>query len=405
MNDSNEQITTWLILPVWGREHLDFALRYSIPTLLAPNNIPAMLKYMRTEFVFICPRNEVNYIRSFPAYLELSKIIPCRFFEQPPIGEDGYRHSYDRFTAYYNLVVSHQDVVPGKTGFLFLTADIMLGDGSLATLASKVVDEGYRAILVPGPRATLETFLDDYSDRLNAKGSPLNNRELAGLFLNNIHEITRSFIVGEPEISNDYPIHYYERINSETLVFRNFVYHPLYLRPLRKISNIGATIDHILIPESVTKLSKLWFALDSDELFCITLAETGYDQGYVDRRSKNDIQIIRAFRNWLKDGWATGFHLWLATKKGIIHSGEITEGTLNSSYRIDKIVQKIYKKESFTPSVVEGADNYFKLVVPWVIKKRRTLLQRLRLNVARSHFFPFRIVRSILHNFKKITSK
>src|SRR6516165_9229998 len=68
-----------VLLPVWGYEFTQQFLNVSLPTLLAPGNLPALAKTLPTEFIFLTGRRDEPMIRQSTGYRHLSAICPIRF--------------------------------------------------------------------------------------------------------------------------------------------------------------------------------------------------------------------------------------------------------------------------------------------------------------------------------------
>jgi len=62
--------------PVWGYDFTQQFLNVSLPTLLAPGNLPALAKTLPTEFIFLTGRRDEAMIRESAGYRRLSTICP-----------------------------------------------------------------------------------------------------------------------------------------------------------------------------------------------------------------------------------------------------------------------------------------------------------------------------------------
>src|SRR5215467_3554629 len=92
LSEESEEITTLLapeerarpkrikvLEPVWGYEFTQQFLNVSLPTLLAPGNLPALAESLPTEFVFLTGRKDEPMIRDSAGYRRLSTICPVSF--------------------------------------------------------------------------------------------------------------------------------------------------------------------------------------------------------------------------------------------------------------------------------------------------------------------------------------
>jgi hypothetical protein len=63
-----------LLLPVWGSQFTRRFLEFCLPTLLAPNNIPALARVLPCRFVLLTGENDEATIKSHPAWRRLEQI-------------------------------------------------------------------------------------------------------------------------------------------------------------------------------------------------------------------------------------------------------------------------------------------------------------------------------------------
>src|SRR5262249_57220038 len=52
-----------LMVPVWGYQHVRQFLETSLPTLLAPGNVPALAAALDCEFIILTSEEDRDYIR------------------------------------------------------------------------------------------------------------------------------------------------------------------------------------------------------------------------------------------------------------------------------------------------------------------------------------------------------
>src|SRR5208282_5679561 len=71
--------TISILLPVWGDEFVGQFLDDSLPTLLAPGNIPALAAALPTRFVFLTRARDEAAIRAHPAGRHLAQVSEVAF--------------------------------------------------------------------------------------------------------------------------------------------------------------------------------------------------------------------------------------------------------------------------------------------------------------------------------------
>src|SRR5476649_1537911 len=67
-----KQIT--LLMPVWGYRFIDQFLEFCLPTLLAPNNIPALAEALPCRFILLSSAVDEGIIHSHPTWLKLAQL-------------------------------------------------------------------------------------------------------------------------------------------------------------------------------------------------------------------------------------------------------------------------------------------------------------------------------------------
>ena len=61
-----------VLLPVWGYHHVRYFLEWSLPTLLAAGNLPAIAAVLPTECVIMTSADDEEFVRQHPAFKALA---------------------------------------------------------------------------------------------------------------------------------------------------------------------------------------------------------------------------------------------------------------------------------------------------------------------------------------------
>src|SRR5271156_1370649 len=118
--------------PVWGYEFTQQFLNVSLPTLLAPGNLPTLAKTLPTEFIFLTGRKDEAMIRESAGYRNLAKICSVSFYPIDDLITEG-NHS-TTITLAFAAAVRRTGVAMLDTCFFFLVSDYIVADGSLASI-------------------------------------------------------------------------------------------------------------------------------------------------------------------------------------------------------------------------------------------------------------------------------
>ena len=121
-----------VLLPVWGYEFTQQFLNVSLPTLLAPGNLPALAKTLPTEFIFLTGRRDEPMIRESAGYRRLARICPVSFHLIDDLITEG-NHS-TTVTLAFARSVRRAGTAMLDTCFFFLVSDYIVADGSLSLI-------------------------------------------------------------------------------------------------------------------------------------------------------------------------------------------------------------------------------------------------------------------------------
>lgn len=184
-----------VVLPVWGGSYIDMLSRYGLPSLLSPGNLPAMAAQLPLRVFILTREQDRDALGALPAVGELEKFATVRVVI-PPAEHVKVNTAYGYFSACYR----HGFELVRREGgaAVLLTADQVWADGAMDAIARRIL-EGYRVVLVAGPRLLDETALpalealsgeDGFGDRLDP-------RTMVRLACANLHPWDRSLFWDE----------------------------------------------------------------------------------------------------------------------------------------------------------------------------------------------------------------
>src|SRR5262245_47802191 len=134
-----------LILPVWGYRYVRQFLETSLPTLLAPGNLPAVARTLDCEFVILTSADDQDQIFEHAAFQELSANCRTSLRLIDHLITDG-NHSTTVTLAYTEAVRSVGDAMV-DTCFFFLVSDYIVADGSFSRVLDRM-RRGASAVVV-----------------------------------------------------------------------------------------------------------------------------------------------------------------------------------------------------------------------------------------------------------------
>src|ERR1700732_2485965 len=152
MNDTSEEVVLstraikqiTLLMPVWGYQFIGRFLEFCLPTLLAPNNIPAIARELPCRFVLLSSVADEPIIRSHPAWQKLERHCACETRSVDDLITQG-NHTATITLAFERALRQSGDAMR-DTCFIFLMSDYLVADGSLKTVL-ETVQKGAAAVL------------------------------------------------------------------------------------------------------------------------------------------------------------------------------------------------------------------------------------------------------------------
>jgi len=266
---------------VWGPWHTGVFLEVNLPSLLAPENLPAFAASHRVTYRIFTSAADAVRIQSTPSYKRASEIVPFEFIEVPV-------ENIDDPIAMHHQLWRRSIVEAERAGamILFVPPDVIWANGSFRHVA-ELASRGKRAIFMTYMRVISESCVPEARRRhLSADGAVLSasSRNLVDLLLENIHPLTLTYLRDSP----NFPIHpefILWSVPGEGFLMRVLVREMFAYDPTLVDLNQQALPAHALDPE----LSH--FVNDSDDLFALSLAPLHKDMDWY-----ADPQALDAFK-------------------------------------------------------------------------------------------------------------
>lgn len=247
-------------MAVWGEAFTRLFLDVAVPNQLSSGNLRALPPGCR--YRIFTAAEDVERIEGSAAFKALAEVI-----ETDIVVIEGLDGARDRRIR--SMTRCHQEAVRQAArcdaGLVFLSPDAVLGEGTLDTVW-RLAGTGKRAIMLPGLRLNMDTFLPalrDYLNRVALAAPP--PRDLVALALDHLHPITKSLLVGSHRF-NRKPAHLYWLVDGEGIIARCFHLHPLMIYPARRGTIPLDSIDGDFVINACPDPSDVYIVNDSDEI-------------------------------------------------------------------------------------------------------------------------------------------
>jgi hypothetical protein len=285
-----------LILPVWGYKYVRKFLETSLPTMLAPGNVPALASALDCEFIILTSEDDKDFIADHPAFQYLSSLCPTSIRLIDHLITDG-NHS-TTITLAYTEVVRSVGPAMVDTCFFFLVSDYLVADGSLRNALDRMC-RGASAVVVGNFQVDEEEASPWLRNALKAAGRSLSlsPRELMRWALSHLHPATIANIVNVPLSHNSHTNRLFWRVDGTTVVGRFYLKHMICVRPELTDFHVEASCDYSFVPEMCPS-GNVEAITDSDEYLVIEMQPRRHESAFLRPGPLRPKVLARSLAEW-----------------------------------------------------------------------------------------------------------
>lgn len=236
------------ILPVWGLKFVRQFLEVGLPTLLAPGNIPALVRALPTRFIILTKLDDADFIRQHQSFRRLCEACSTeiRLIDHLITGSN---YSTTITLGYTEAIrAAGSDML--DTCFFFLVSDYIVADGSFAKILDRMM-RGCSGVLAGNFNIVQEEAVPWLEEQLNRSPTVLAipPRKLLQWALNYLHPATVANTVNIPFSHNSHTNRLFWQVDGNTLIGRFYLMHMICVRPETLDFVIGSSCDYSFIPE------------------------------------------------------------------------------------------------------------------------------------------------------------
>lgn len=291
-----ERLKVRFLTVIWGARYIDEFARVSLPSYLAPGNLPALAEGADLEVVVMTSHDSVAEFEGKPAFEMLRRLCPVRFlFIDDLITTGCYGVT---LTLAYARGIADAGAAQTDTTFVFMNSDFVLADGALATLLARL-REGARCVMAPSLRARAEAALPRLMAAVDEQHGTLAMpaREMVRLAFDALHPTVIAKTVSQRFITCTTHNQIYWQVDANTLIGRYHLIFMLAIRPEVPIGRVNSYCDYGLVPELVPS-GQFTILDDSDDFFMLELQPAAQEKGFLYCGVKAPASIARELSVW-----------------------------------------------------------------------------------------------------------
>lgn len=323
-----------LVLPVWGYEYVRQFLEYGLPTLLAPDNVPALTKELPCEFIILTSSDDEEFLREHATFRHLAATCDTEIrLIDHLITDSNYSTT---ITLAYTEVVRSVGPAMVEACFFFLVSDYIMANGSLLS-ALKRMQSGASAVLVGNFQVSRDEAMPWLEDKLSvAKGSlALPPREMMQWALNHLHPTTLANMVNIPFSHNWHTNRVFWRVDGATILGRFYLMHMLCVRPETTDFIIGASCDYSFVPEMCPS-GNVDVLTDSDDYLVIEMQPRDHEAQFLRPGPLKPQALSKSLVEW-----TTAAHRENALYSIVFHASDVPSEISASIAEADAYIEQV----------------------------------------------------------------
>lgn len=335
------------LVPVWGYSFVRCFLEYSLPTLLAAGNVPAVAAAVPSKFIILTGADDAAYISEHPAFKQLATVCETELRLIDHLITDG-NYSTTITLALTEVIRAAGDAMI-DTCFMVLMSDFILADGSLANVFKRM-QRGASAVITGNFQVTREDAVPWLLDKLDSSKHSLmlSPRELMRWAINHLHPATLANTVNIPFSHNWHTNRLFWRVDSDTMIGRFYLMHLLCVRPEVTKFVVGSSFDYSFVPE-LCPSDNVEAIADSDEFFVVEMQPADHEAKFVRPGPVEPWELSRSLGEW-----TTREHRANARHTLIFHASDIPPQVVRVTEDSAKFVADIARRLTSSPMPHRG---------------------------------------------------
>lgn len=322
---------------IWGERYIEEFERISLPSYLAPGNLPYMAQATDLEVVILTSKESVPAFHKSEYFRKLETVCPVKFIYIDDLITDGM-YGVVLTLAYARGVRSYgADQV--NTHFVFMNSDFVLADGSLRTLVREM-EAGKSCVMVSSLRANAEAVADDLEKRVDREAGALTMkpREMVQLALDNLHPTVMGKTASQDFVNCTTYNQLYWQVDRQTLLGRCHLIFMLMIKPEVSLGPVNSYCDYGLVPELVPS-GDIHAIEDSDDFFMMETQPSRQEIEFLRCGKMQPVIVAKSLSQW-----CTQEHRRCADFEFVFHSADLGANFETVRAEADRFVTEVRRR-------------------------------------------------------------
>jgi len=344
-----------LLIPIWGERYIARFAAYSLPSLLAAGNLPALAKFADLEVWVLTSSHDQPLFDDSVSIAGLRRLCPVKFI---PI-DDLIGSTYYGITLTLAYVRGMSAAGPEMTDtyFVFMNSDFLLADGSLQSLTTHIA-AGRNCVLAPSFRSTAEDVEPLIFRQMDpaTKTLPIMPRDMARIALRYPHPTIIAKTVNQGTYRSLFHNQLYWQVDENTMLGRFFLLFMLCIKPERVMSTANTYCDYGFVPE-LCPSGNISVLSDSDDFFMLEAQSRTHECSHV----RFGVHEQESIDKYLAATTTRG-HRWGAGVDILIHCEDLPAGLKAVRQEAQEYVAKLENR--LPPPQAHANHSYWVGAVP-----------------------------------------
>jgi hypothetical protein len=335
---------TRIICYAWGAKYVDILLSLTLPSLLAPGNLPFVATEVPCMVVVLTERRFFAKLNSHPVIIEIRKHCPVRLIRLDDliVSKDKYGMSltYALHRGFCDLGLEMT-----KQWQIFLNADFILADGALRNVIVQL-SRGARIVASPSYCVNADEAVPELHKWLTPSDLALRipHRELARIILTHRHAVIRGKTINQQRFHMRYMDQFYWEVDDNTLIGFQMPIAIIGLHPERYVAEPSSYWDYGLIREYCPNADVRVLG-DSDQCTVLELRDRSVAEDQAVPGPPNLAEIAQRMIVWV-----TPYQLHFLQFPLTLHARDLPANTQDARRNLKTFIEQVVAHAPTFPS-------------------------------------------------------